>query len=194
MEIVKLHNKDYIIENLKECNSINQWYLTKLNDLPINILDSDQLKAYNNLIYSVIVFSRLNDMKIDELIMNKNAFITFNQYYSIRFTIEINKVKSIFESNNKIYSAKVNNKRIVLETNYTVKVNNLPTTHILEENEIYMLYENGVIKDKIIISIAKNSKLTDSYVKIGTIIEGYDHIKHIINNKLYIYEFSTGLY
>jgi len=192
MEIVKLHNKEDIIKNLKEFNSINQWYLTKLNDLPINILDSDQLKAYNKLIYRISVFSRLNDIKIDELNMNKKAYITFNQYYSIRFTIDVNKVKSIFEG--KIYNAKVNNKRIVLETNYTIKVNNLPTTHILEENEVYMLYENGVIKDKIIISIAKNSKLVDSYVKIGTIIEGYDYIKHIINNKVYIYELSTGLY
>jgi hypothetical protein len=193
MEIVKLHNKEGIIKNLKEYNSINQWYLTKLNDLPINILDSDQLDAYNELIYRVALFSRLNDMKIDELTMNKEAYISFNQYYLIKFTIEVNKVKSIFE-NNKIYNAKVVNKRIILETIYSVKVNILPTTNVLEENGIYMLYENGVIKDKIIISIAKNSKLVDSYVKIGTIIEGYDNIKHIIDNKIYIYEFSTGLY
>jgi hypothetical protein len=193
MEIVKLHNKEGIIKNLKEYNSINQWYLTKLNDLPINILDSDQLDAYNELIYRVALFSRLNDMKIDELTMNKEAYISFNQYYLIKFTIEVNKVKSIFE-NNKIYNAKVANKRIILETNYSVKVNILPTTNVLEENGIYMLYENGVIKDKIIISIAKNSKLVDSYVKIGTIIDGYDNIKHIIDNKIYIYEFSTGLY
>jgi hypothetical protein len=193
MEIVKLHNKEGIIKNLKEYNSINQWYLTKLNDLPINILDSDQLDAYNELIYRVALFSRLNDMKIDELTMNKEAYISFNQYYLIKFTIEVNKVKSIFE-NNKIYNAKVANKRIILETNYSVKVNILPTTNVLEENGIYMLYENGVIKDKIIISIAKNSKLVDSYVKIGTITDGYDYINYIINNKIHIFELSTGLY
>jgi hypothetical protein len=193
MEIVKLHNKEGIIKNLKEYNSINQWYLTKLNDLPINILDSDQLDAYNELIYRVALFSRLNDMKIDELTMNKEAYISFNQYYLIKFTIEVNKVKSIFE-NNKIYNAKVVNKRIILETNYSVKVNILPTTNVLEENGIYMLYENGVIKDKIIISIAKNSKLVDSYVKIGTITDGYDYINYIINNKIHIFKLSTGLY
>jgi len=193
MEIVKLHNKEGIIKNLKEYNSINQWYLTKLNDLPINILDSDQLNAYNNLIYRVAVFSRLNDTKIDELNMNKEAYISFNQYYLIKFTIEVNKVKSIFE-NNKIYNAKVANKRIILETNYSVKVNILPTTNVLEENGIYMLYENGVIKDKIIISIAKNSKLVDSYVKIGIITDGYDYINYIINNKIHIFKLSTGLY
>jgi hypothetical protein len=193
MEIVKLHNKEGIIKNLKEYNSINQWYLTKLNDLPINILDSDQLDAYNELIYRVALFSRLNDMKIDELTMNKEAYISFNQYYLIKFTIEVNKVKSIFE-NNKIYNAKVVNKRIILETIYSVKVNILPTTNVLEENGIYMLYENGVIKDKIIISIAKNSKLVDSYVKIGTITDGYDYINYIINNKIHIFELSTGLY
>jgi hypothetical protein len=193
MEIVKLHNKEGIIKNLKEYNSINQWYLTKLNDLPINILDSDQLDAYNELIYRVALFSRLNDMKIDELTMNKEAYISFNQYYLIKFTIEVNKVKSIFE-NNKIYNAKVVNKRIILETIYSVKVNILPTTNVLEENGIYMLYENGVIKDKIIISIAKNSKLVDSYVKIGIITDGYDYINYIINNKIHIFELSTGLY
>jgi hypothetical protein len=193
MEIVKLHNKEGIIKNLKEYNSINQWYLTKLNDLPINILDSDQLDAYNELIYRVALFSRLNDMKIDELTMNKEAYISFNQYYLIKFTIEVNKVKSIFE-NNKIYNAKVANKRIILETNYSVKVNILPTTNVLEENGIYMLYENGVIKDKIIISIAKNSKLVDSYVKIGIITDGYDYINYIINNKIHIFKLSTGLY
>jgi hypothetical protein len=193
MEIVKLHNKEGIIKNLKEYNSINQWYLTKLNDLPINILDSDQLDAYNELIYRVALFSRLNDMKIDELTMNKEAYISFNQYYLIKFTIEVNKVKSIFE-NNKIYNAKVVNKRIILETIYSVKVNILPTTNVLEENGIYMLYENGVIKDKIIISIAKNSKLVDSYVKIGTITDGYDYINYIINNKIHIFKLSTGLY
>jgi hypothetical protein len=193
MEIVKLHNKEGIIKNLKEYNSINQWYLTKLNDLPINILDSDQLDAYNELIYRVALFSRLNDMKIDELTMNKEAYISFNQYYLIKFTIEVNKVKSIFE-NNKIYNAKVVNKRIILETNYSVKVNILPTTNVLEENGIYMLYENGVIKDKIIISIAKNSKLVDSYVKIGIITDGYDYINYIINNKIHIFKLSTGLY